>query len=543
MTERRGLDRGPDISELGSINLDRRQLLGGVAGMVALGALTAACGGSTGTQPKAGGTGKPKYGGNFRVGCTGGGTKDIIDGQNFLDAPDQARLVSMFETLLVFDDNYQITNDGLAEQVTLDHPTQWTIHLRKGIEFSNGKTLQAEDVIYSLKRILDKKLGLPGYSQLNSIDPNEIKQLDKYTVRLGLSSPNVALDQGLAQYNNGIVPVGYKPYPAPQHGTGPYVLKSFTKGQQSVSVKNKNYWRNGQPYFDQLTIIDFPESTPQVNALLSGQIDAMTAVPYSQISTMKSHPSVEVLVSKTAEWVPLCMAIDLAPFNNNDVRQAFRYIVDRKQMVEQVVAGYGTVANDLFSEFDPDYDSSLPQRQQDISKAKFLLKKAGAENLSVDLHTTNGAAGMIDIASVFAHQASAAGVKVTVHNDPNYYGSRYLKLPFSVDFWGTREYFAQVSQSMLPSSPFNETHWPPKSGPGSNYESLYKQALAAKDQGLRKELIHKMQSMEYNYGGYVIPFFVDLVDAYSSKVSGFTPSKGTLPLGYFGHGFRTIWFN
>lgn len=523
--------------------LSRRQLLLGAGGLAALGALTSACGGST--QPGTGTSapaGSPKRGGNFRVGVTGGGAKDMMDGQNFLDLPDYARLISSFETLLIYDDNFQITNSALAEQVTQDNPKQWTVHLRKGIEFSNGKTLQAEDVIYSLQRILDKSNGLPGYAQLISIDAHNLKALDKYTVQIPLLTPNSLLDQGLAQFNNGIVPLGYKPYPAPQHGTGPYILESFKRGQESVSRRNSNYWQHGQPYFDQLTIIDFTNVSAQVNALLSGQIDAMTAVPYAQIPTVKAHQGTQLLVSQTAEWVPLCMAVDEPPFDNNDIRQAMRYIIDRPTTLAQVASGYGTIGNDLFSKFDPDYDTELPQRHQDIDKAKFLLKRAGMENLSVDLHTTNGSAGMVQLASVFADQAKAAGVKVNVYNDPNYYGDQYLKLPFSVDYWDTLDYAAQAASSMLPSSPFNETHWPPKSGPGSNYASLYQQMLGATDAGLRKELVHQMQTIEYNYGGYVIPFFLDLVDAYSDKVAGFTPSKGTIPLGYFGHSFRTIWF-
>ena len=77
---------------------------------------------------------------------------------------------------------------------------------------------------------------------------------------------------------------------------------------------------------------------------------------------------------------------------------------------------------------------------------------------------------MVPLATVFASQAKAAGVNVTVKNDPNYYGDSYLKLAFSVDFWGTRGYLNQVQQGSLPNSPYNETHWPPKSGDGSNFE-------------------------------------------------------------------------
>ena len=106
----------------------------------------------------------------------------------------------------------------------------------------------------------------------------------------------------------------------------------------------------------------------------------------------------------------------------------------------------------------------------------------------MDLHTTNGAAGMVETATVFANQAQAAGVKINVINDPNYYGNQYLKLAFSIDFWGTRSYLNQVQQGSLPNSPYNETHWPPKSGTGSNFESLYNQALAdhRRDQAHRR---------------------------------------------------------
>jgi peptide/nickel transport system substrate-binding protein len=219
-----------------------------------------------------------------------------------------------------------------------------------------------------------------------------------------------------------------------------------------------------------------------------------------------------------------------------------RLIVDRPQMIEQVASGYGFVGNDLYAPFDPGYNHSLPQRHQDIAQAKSLLKAAGKSSLAVDLHTTNGAAGMVETATVFANQAQAAGVKINVINDPNFYGNQYLKLAFSVDFWGTRAYLNQVQQGSLPTSPYNETHWPPKSGTGSNFESLYNQALAETDAAKRIAIQHEMQQLEYNIGGYIIPCFGGLIDGYSTKVKGLKPSKGTLNLDSFGHGYRTIWF-
>jgi peptide/nickel transport system substrate-binding protein len=524
-------------------DVSRRELFAGAAGLAVIGGLAAACGGSspgTGSATNAP-AGAPKRGGNFRLGVTGGGSKDIFDGQNIITKPDQARLVSAFETLLTFDDNYQLTTNGLAESYTQDNPKQYTINLRKSVEFQNGKTMTADDVIYSLQRIATKGNGLTGYAATSTMDVPAIKKLDKYTVRLPLKTPDSTIPQTLASYTFGIVPAGYKAYPDPQIGTGAYKLKSFTPGQRSVSERNPNYWRSGQPYFDTVTIIDFSDSTAQVNALLGGQVDAITDLPASQVRVLQSR-NLSALISKTGGWLPLCMAIDMPPFDDVRVRQAMRLLADRKAIIEQVKSGYAFLGNDLYSPFDPGYDHSLPQRPQDIEKAKSLLKAAGQENLSVDLHTTNGASGMVELATVFATQAKAAGVKINVRNDPNYYGDQYLKLAFSVDFWGTRGYLNQVQQGSLPSSPYNETHWPPKSGTGSNFGSLYNQALAATDPTRRIEIEHEMQKIEYDMGGYIIPFFGGLIDGYSDKVKGFKPSKGTLNLDSFGHGFRTIWF-
>ena len=539
--------------------VSRRQLLQGAAsagGLLVVGGALAACGGSTVSSSSSGAAGTSsgnvqsvtnaqnaastapaKAGGNFRVGVTGGGSKDIIDGQQIVTKPDQARLLAGFESLLFFDENYQL-QPNLATEITQDSPDTYTIVLQEGIEFHNGKPLTPEDVIFSLQRIVDPKLGLFGFAGLSSIDPKGITKVDAKTVRMKLKFADSTIRDQLGTYTNAIVPVGYT-RSGQQIGTGPFKLKSFQPGQQSVHTKFANYWRKGQPYFDSVTVTDFADSSAQVNALLAGQIDAMTDVPFAQVPVVKGHGGLSILNSEGGGWVPLCMRIDVAPFNDNRVRQAFRLIVDRQGMVEQVLSGFGRIANDLYGVFDPGYDTALPQRKQDIAKAKALLAAAGHANMNVDLHTTDGAAGMVDVAKVFAQQAKAAGVTVNVKIDPNYYGDQYLKLPFSIDFWGTRSFLAQVGSGSLPGSPYNETKWPPK---GSNYQALYKQALASDDEQKRISIIHQMQTLEYNEGGYIIPFFNNLVDGYSSKVQGFQPNKGTLNLDSFGHGYRTISF-
>jgi peptide/nickel transport system substrate-binding protein len=523
----------------------RRGLVMGAGGVVAAGTL-AACGSGSAPAPSGGGSstdaGAPKKGGNFRLGVTGGGSKDMMDGQNIVTKPDQARLVTAFETLLEFDDDYQLQSTGLAESVEADNPKQYTIKLRDGITFQNGKPLTADDVIYSLQRIGTQANGLTGFAATATMDIKNLKKIDDKTVQLPLLSADSTIPQTLASYTFGMVPKGYKAYkgdPSTQVGTGPFKLKSFTPGQESVHERYDGYWRDS--YFDQVTITDFSDSTAQINALKGGNIDAMTDLPANQVNAVKSS-GVEALISQTGGWIPITMAIDMPPFDDPRVRQAMRLIIDRQQILDQLGSGYGQIANDLYSPFDAGYNKDLPQREQDIDQAKSLLKAAGKDGLTVDLHTTNGAAGMVELASVFASQAKQAGVNITVKNDPNYYGDAYLKLAFAVDFWGTRGYLNQVQQGSLPNSPYNETHWPPKSGEGSNFGDLYKQALAETDDAKRIEIEHEMQKAEYDVGGYIIPYFNSLIDGHSTKVKGLTPSKGTLNLAGFGHGFRTIWF-
>jgi peptide/nickel transport system substrate-binding protein len=545
MVDNRTPDAGIDLDRL---SLSRRELLMGAGGVLLAGGL-AACGGGGASSGGSGGSsapaGTPKKGGNFRLGVTGGGASDIIDGQSIVTKPDQARLIGSWETLMTYDEDYKLGTDGLAEEVDSSVAGQVDVRIRSGIEFHNGKTLTADDVIYSIQRILNPKEGLFGAAGLGSVDPKGLKKMDANTVRITLKQPDSTIPDQLGQYFNGIVPVGYeRKGPLKWVGTGPYKVQSFTAGQQSVAVRNPNYWRPASdgPWFDQVTVTDFADSAAQVNALLAGQIDAITDIPFAQIDTAKAQ-GISILEGDGGGWLPLCMAIDMDPFTDVRVRQAFRLMADRQALLEQVLSGHGRVANDLFAPFDACYSSDLAQREQDIEQAKSLLKSAGKDGMTVDLHTTNGAAGMVDSANVFAAQCKAAGVTVNVKNDPNYYGDQYLKLAFSVDFWGTRGYLPQVGLGMLPPPcPYNETHWPPKSGEGSDYISLYQQALKETDATKRCDIIHEMQKAEYEVGGYIIPFFNNLVDAHSSKVQGFKVSKATLNLDTFGHGFRTIWF-
>ena len=239
------VDKSSDRPDGGRGGLSRRDLLVG-AGTVVLAGGLAACGGSGGSSSAAtsgGGStaaGTPKRGGNFRLGVTGGGASDIIDGQSIVTKPDQARLAASWETLVAYDDQYKLqiggNEGGLADELTQDSSKQWTVRLRQGIEFNNGKTLSADDVIYSINRILDPKAGLFGAAGLSSVDAKNLKKMDDLTVRIPLLVADSTIAEQFGQYYNGMVPEGYaRTGPLKWVGTGPYVTKSFSPASRACT--------------------------------------------------------------------------------------------------------------------------------------------------------------------------------------------------------------------------------------------------------------------------------------------------------------------
>lgn len=521
--------------------ITRRDMLRGAlvtgAGLSAAG-LIAACGGSgsaaTTSHSTSGSAAGLRHGGTLHAGATGGGAKDTIDAHNPVTDPDHMRVFQLYEPLVMRSPDFSRIDMLVAESLEPDkgRADVWTARLRSGIEFHDGRRVTADDVIFSLRRIVNPKSPGIGANLLADVDAASLKKLDARTVRIKLRRPNAAFPDAVGQYFNAIVPVGYDP--AKPLGTGPFRYESFTPGQQSVFNRFANYWDTGKPYLDQVVIIDFPEDTARVNALLSGQVQVIDNLPTAQLSQVAGNQNLRVLNSTTGSWQPLTMRVDQPPFSDVRVRQAFRLIVDRKQMVEQVLSGQGRVANDLYAPYDPVYDSALPQRQQDLEQAKSLLKQAGRSGLSVQLVTAPVFQGIVQAAEVFAQQAKGAGVTVNVHQvDPGtFYGSNYLKWPFSQDFWANYTYLSQVALGSLPASPFNETHWHDPA-----YMGLVDQARGVLDDARRKELLQSAQKIEYDTGGYIIPYFSNLIDAYSASLGGFVESK-SFPLGNFG--FRSV---
>jgi peptide/nickel transport system substrate-binding protein len=522
------------------MTVSRRQLLRASALLGASGALVGAGGALTactssdpGRQTVNAALGPRRRGGVLRIGVTGGSEADGLDPHHPPTYPDQARVSNLYEPLFGRDAAYNI-EPVLAESI---EPTEqgrvWTLRLRAGVSFHNGKTLDVDDVVFTLKRIVDQPG--TGASALSIVDMAGLRKIDSRTLRIPLNQPYALFQDDLAQYYMAIVPVGFSP--ANPVGTGPFRFGSFTPGRTSSFPRYDHYWRTDQPYVDELVIVDYPSDDANVQALLGGDVDAIANLPPAQIPDVKAAGGM-VLISESGAWNPFTMRVDRPPFNDVRVRQAFRLIVDRDAMVSQVLAGQGRVANDLYAPFDPAYSSSLPQRTQDLAKAKTLLRQAGHPGLRVELVTSAGIGpGTVAAAQLFAKQATGAGVdiRVTTMDSGRFYaGKDYLNWVFAQDYWYTRNYLPQVAQGSLPDAPFNECHWA-----DPTFIGLVKRARGELDASKRTQLLKEAQKLEYDTGGYIIWGFKNQVDAYTTKVTGFVPDRN-LPLSSFQ--FRTVSF-
>jgi peptide/nickel transport system substrate-binding protein len=542
-SDHNGDDR-PATTEVGR-TLDRRMflrsaLLGGAA--VAAGGLLDACGSSASSSGGGGASPAPsgaspataKKGGDLKVGLTGGSSSDTLNPFfGGISAIGTARAQQLYQPLVQLSNGAQVQY-VLAEEIAPKGSTSlWTIRCRPGVSFHSGKAFGADDVIYTLQTILNPKKPLGGATVLTPVDVKGLKKVDDLTVEVPMKIPFGSFPEQLAAfwYFLYIAPAGWTAKDKPD-GTGAFKYQSFTPGQQSVFVRNPNYWKSGHPYLDTVTILDFQDPTAVENALVSKAIDCTGQLSGSQMKILQSTPGIKALPSQTGAIEPFTMRVDKAPFNDVNVRQAFRCIVNRPEFISTTLDGFGTVAADVTSPYDPDFDTSL-HREQDIDLAKHLLAKAGhGRGLTVTLDTSlaiNSSA--LNMATVFKQQASAAGVTVNLNQvsagdffGPNY----YTKSVFSQIYYDYSPYLAQVAQTFLPTSPFPETHFnDPK------YTSLYNQANKTQSASVRKEIEYDMQKIDFEQGGYIIPCFVDSLDAYTTNLTGYQTGKVGEPLGNF----------
>jgi peptide/nickel transport system substrate-binding protein len=496
----------------------RRTLLkSAVAGGVALStpSLLAACGSSSSSSASITG-GVPRRGGTLRVAMVGGGATETLDPNAAVSNMDSARATNLFDRLVRARPDQSLEMELAESMEPNSSATAWTIRLRDGVEWHDGSPFVPEDLMYTLNRMGAKNSTLFGANVAAMIDLKAMKKLDKRTLVLPLLTPSAEFPALFEPPQMQIVKDGSKDFHHPI-GTGPFKYVSFTPGVSSTFVRNPHYWKSGRPYVDKLVMLSIADAQARINALLTGQVDAIDQVPYPQAKAQMQSGSVTILNALGSSIVPMYMAVDLEPFRDVRVRQAMRLIANRPVLVANAQNGFGLVANDVFGYGQPDYDTQLPQRHQDIAQAKSLLKAAGKADLRVTLYSSTAAPGMLESATAFAEQAKAAGVTISVNNGPagSYYGPSYLKQNFAQTDWPAFALYSWYQQALAPSAPFNETHWK-----DPEWDKLYLQAQATLDNTKRKELNFELQRILWERGGYLMWGFYPLLDGVGRNVHG-----------------------
>ncbi len=495
--------------------LSRRTLLTGAAGMLGLTAL-AACGAESDPGSPASSS-TPKKGGNLRIGSIGGAT-DMIDPHYIATDIDQQRCQNLYDGLKFLSPDLPFhTEYALAESIELAPDARSaTIRLKQGVVFHHGKTLSADDLIFTFQRILSKTKPGKAAAPLAAIDLNNVQKLDERTVRLAFSSPDSLFAERFGPAQSMILPTDFDP--AKPIGTGPFKLQSFTPGARSVYVANRDYFVEGQPYLDQLEIISFANNESRSQALLAGQIDAVDSIDPA-LAAQFSTGAYKTMTTKSGFYQPLVMRVDKAPFDDPNVRMAFKLIVDRDAMLKQAYSGQGSIGNDMPHPATPGFPA-LPQRKQDIEQAKALLKAAGyGDGLTVTLQTSAQNGGMVDSAQVFAQQAAKAGVTVKIDNvDASSWTATHKAVAFKQNYWSGSTIGQTYAQRFLPTGGSNDSGWNDADG-----IAIYKQLLSTVDPAKQADLQGQLLKRFYDSGPEIVHVFKANVDVYSSKINGFKP--------------------
>ena len=470
----------------------------------------------------------PKRGGRLRVGMVGDASSETLDFNRVVDEIGSTRLNNLYEGLFTWDKTGKTVNILAQGASSNQDASVWKIKVLPGVLFHNGKTMTADDVVYSFHYMLDPKNNSLALTILKPIvKAANIRKLDRYTVEFRLNAPNSLFPDMIADRLFKIIPSGTTAHQLANApiATGPFKFDSWTRGERSLFVRFNDYHMHPLPYLDELEIISINDPTARLNALVAGQIDALGQLDFTLAPIVKANPKLQLMNIQGATYTNFCMQGNRPPFNDVRVRQAFKLMTDRKQMIATALSGYGRIGNDIPSWFDPNYAANLPQQAYDPEKAKALLKAAGHEGLTVSLSTSDVAPGMLASSTVLAEQAKAAGVTINLKQWPtsSYWASGYIKpaWPMACSNWGGRGLAAMFAWVYQTGAPDAESAWP-QTDP--QWQVALRKTLATTNKGKLHTALIDLQQQLWEKDGEIIWAFLSNVDALSSRVKGLPPS-------------------
>lgn len=499
-------------SQLTAGAIGRREFMGWA---VALGVTTALASTMAGRATGAAG---PTQGGYMKLAMAHGSTTDTYD---------PAHLENGFQTVTTYgftNTLTEVTADGtlapsLAESWESSPDARvWTFRLRKGVEFHNGKTFTAHDVLANINyhRKPDSK--------------SSLKPLAKPIKEVRVDSDNVVvfeLEGGNADFPYSLNRPGFAAFPSTPEGdlawrdglgTGGYLLKSFEPGVRAYFERNPNYWKEGRAFADQVELLSITDATARTNALITGEVHAIDSVDLKTANLLSRKPGIHVEETSGPLHYTFPMITTQAPFDDINVRRALKHAVDREEMLAKILHGHGTIGND--NPIGPSYRfhaKDLEQTVYDPDKARHHLRKAGFESLKINLSAADAAfAGAVDAAALYRERAAAAGINIDIVREPNdgYWSNVWMKKPFSACYWAGYETEDTIfTTGYAADASWNDTFWKHE-----RFNKLLVEARAELNEAKRAELYREMQIILRDEGGVVVPMFANAVFARSDKV-------------------------
>lgn len=474
----------------------------------------------------------PVKGGTIRIGLQGGESTDS------LDPALQATQVAITNVRMIGDPLVEVDGNGnlemrIAEAVesSADAKT-WMFKIRKGVEFHNGKSLTPDDVLATLQRHSDESSKSGALAIMQGIVSMKV---DGDYVVVTLGTANADLPYLMADYHLMIQPGGGRENSADGIMTGPYKSIVNEPGVRHVFQRFDNYYLDDRAHADSVENLVINDPTARATALQSGQVHIINRVDPRTADRLKSATGVSVQnVSGRGHYV-FIMHCNTAPFDNKDLRLALKYAIDRQEMVDKILMGYGAVGNDIpINAAYPLFDDTLEQRHYDPDKAAFHYKASGHDGSPIIFRTSEVAfPGAIDAAALFQQSAAKAGINLEIKREPGdgYWTEVWNKQPFSASYWAGRPVQDQMySLVYLSSAPWNDTRFANEA-----FDALLLQARGELDTVKRKEMYGQMARILHEEGGLICPMFNDFIDAHGPNVGGWkSDPNGELMGGYAG---------
>jgi peptide/nickel transport system substrate-binding protein len=465
-------------------------------------------------------------GGVLRAGVTGGESTNSLDPA--LAASDVPYMINRTwgETLVDVDANGAVEM-RVAEEVSSNaDATEWKFKIRAGVEYHGGGTVTAEDVVATLKRHTDEKaqsgaLGIvQGISEMSA---------EGDMVTLKLAAANADLPFLMADYHLNIQPGGGVDAPAAGNGTGAYKITASEPGVITTFERFANYWDQSRGHADAVEILTINDDTARTAAIQAGQVHLINRVDPKIVALLAGDATVAIERAAGPGHYVFIMHCDKAPFDNNDLRMALKMAINRGEMVEKILGGFGSPGNDFpINAAYPMFDDSIPQREYDAVAAADLYKKSGHDGSPIVLQVAPGAfPGAVDAANLFAATANAAGIPLSIKLEPDdgYWSNVWNVAPFCASYWGGRP----VQDQMYTTAYLSTAEWNDTRFKNAKFDELLIAARGELDAAKRKGVYSEMAHLLRDEGGLILPMFNDWVEGRRAEVGGWIADpQGTL---------------